>query len=192
MIWESSYWKDDLLRRAAVLERRMSQKRWPEASQARVEQDLMLGFYGIRKLIEASKLSDDVAQQSVTLTVHPPTGKPVTKMNWHKLDELFDVATNTAQQRDLRYVCHQFVHSYVFTLVTGEAGGLDGFFFASDRQRHIGLYYLPVAEAIRIFRQVGEDYPDEVRMVWDAKLKDYRITSKTNSESAALPSESSK
>ena len=177
MIWESAYWKDDLLKRADVLTRRMKQKRWPEASLARVEQDLMLGFYAVRKLIEASKLSENVAKQAVHLAVHPPTGKPVTKMNWHKLDQLFDLDQTEPEQRDLLYVTHQFVHSYVFMVVTGDEGGLEGFFFASDHQRHRGLYYLAASEVVRLFRSVGRDYPSEVRMTWDESHKDYRVVS---------------
>lgn len=192
MIWDSSYWKDDLLRRAKVLSRRKSQKRWAvllrrkspdrwqEASLARIEQDLMLGFYGIRKLIEASKLSDAVAKQLVALNLHPRTGKTVTKLNWHKLDELFDYNHSSREERYLDYVCNQFIHSYIFCVVTDDGGALHGFYFASDRQRRRGLYFLNVDEVIRIFRQVGEDYPNEVRMQWDQDFGDYRVESKTH------------
>lgn len=189
MIWESGYWKDDLLRRADVLARRTTQRRWPEASLARVEQDLLLGFYAVRKLIEASKLTDAVARQVVRLTVHPPTGKQVTNLNWHKLDVLFDLRQSVIEQRDLNYVCHQFVHSYVFMAVVGETGGLHGFFFASDRQRHAGLYYLSVGEVIRIFRQVGGDYPNSAQSTWDPKLGDYRVRSWTRADDPSSASE---
>ena len=179
MIWDSSYWKDDLLRRAKGLQRRRSQKEWGQAALSRVEQDLMLGFYSVRKLIEASKLSDAVAQQVIRVSVYPPTGKQATKLNWHKLDELFDLDRSHEESRGLSYLCHQFIHSYIFMVRTHEAGGLEGFCFASDRQRVKGLYYLPVTEVIRLFREVGKDYPARSTFTWDEELKDYRIESWT-------------
>jgi len=195
VIWDSSYWKGDLLRRAASLERRQEQKRWPEASMARVEQDVMLGFFAIRKLIEASKVSDGVAGQTICLAVHPPTGKPVTKLNWHRVEQLFDLSQSAEEQRNLVDICHQVVHTYVFVAAMRESGGLDGFLFASDRQRHKGLAYLPVAEVIRLFRQVGQDYPNMVEMQWEQKVKagrgDYQVVLRTlagpHSEPETLP-----
>ena len=59
MIAESYYWKRELLRVAARLRRRLTQRRWPEASFSVVEMDLMVGFYAIRKLAEAKKISDE-------------------------------------------------------------------------------------------------------------------------------------
>ncbi|HEX9938589.1 MAG TPA: hypothetical protein VGB15_15735, partial [Longimicrobium sp.] len=78
MIWESSYWKEDLLKQAEALRKRTTQRRWPEISFARLEQAVMLGFYSIRKLVEARKLSDHVASSAIPVTTYPPTGKPIT------------------------------------------------------------------------------------------------------------------
>jgi hypothetical protein len=147
---------------------------------ARVEQDLMLGFYAVRKLIEASKLADTIAQQSISLTMYPPTGKPVTRLNWHRLDELFDFGQPQMERWKLIDVCHQFVHSYVFAPSTADSGSLDGFHIASDRQRGTGLLYLHLNEVIRVFREVGNDYPTYVKMEWDPKKGDYQVTSKTD------------
>ena len=63
MIWESQYWKDELLRTASKLNKRLNQKRWPESSMASLEKEIMIGFYIIYKLIAAHKLSNYIFEK---------------------------------------------------------------------------------------------------------------------------------
>jgi hypothetical protein len=65
MIYKSSFWKDDLVKQARFLGSKTNQKRWAESSSARLEQAVMLGFYSIRKLNEARKISDSVSRQEI-------------------------------------------------------------------------------------------------------------------------------
>ena len=69
MIWESAYWKDDLLRAACILKEKRHQKLWRESSMARVEKTVMTGFHIIRKLIEARKLSDALMHQTIPVKI---------------------------------------------------------------------------------------------------------------------------
>ena len=177
MIYESSYWKDDLLKLAQRLRRCTSQKRWSEVSLARVEQTIMLGFYSIRRLAEAKKLSDATVDQLITLRTHRHLGKDVTLRNWDRIDTLYDLATNGSEQRQVLYLCHQIVHSYVFSVAMNENNGLDGFFFTSDRQRHTCLYYLPAEAVIALFEQVGNDYPSSMELRFNPARRDYDVTS---------------
>lgn len=179
MIWESHYWKADLLRVARRLENRRSQRRWPEASFAKVEQQIMLAAYSIRKLIEAKKVSDETRDHALTLRAFPATGKLVTHMNWHRLDELYELSKPTREQLPLRDLCNQIIHSFVFHSEVAE-DGLVAFLVASDRQRHSSLFEVPIAAFIKILCSVGNDYPTEVRMLWNAKRQDYDVTSTTN------------
>jgi hypothetical protein len=66
MIYESRFWKDNLIKQANVLRAKTTQKRWTEASSARLEQTIMLGYYSIRKLVESQKLSNLVINQAIT------------------------------------------------------------------------------------------------------------------------------
>jgi hypothetical protein len=54
MVLESQYWKEDLGETIKVSKRRCERRRWPEPSSAPVEQELMLGLYGVRKLLESN------------------------------------------------------------------------------------------------------------------------------------------
>ena len=48
----------------------------------------MVGFYSIRKLIEARKLSDDLIARQIRVTQFPSIEPArVTLLNWHKLDK---------------------------------------------------------------------------------------------------------
>lgn len=175
MIWESQYWKDDLLKNAAALRKRTTQKRWAEPSLARLEQSIMLGFYGVRKLHEAAKLSTATMTQQVSVKAFPWLGKNVTKLNWHRLDELYDFASGAPQSQDLLFVCHQFVHSFIFTTAFNEDGRLDAILFASDRQRHKALLSISIGQVISAFEQVGNDYPNSAQYILNAKTGDYDV-----------------
>lgn len=175
MIWESGPWKEELLRLARTLERRRFQKRWSPASQACLEREVFIGFFTVRKLMEAHKLTDAVAEQQVPLTKYRfvPDAR-VTLRNWHKVDELVLQESATPSRLPLRELCNQLIHSYVFVEVVAESNGLDGFFFCSDWSRGKCLYYASVRDVIQVFTSVGLDDPSEDVATWDPEKGDYR------------------
>src|SRR5690606_37513076 len=131
MIWESQFWKDDLCKKAAYVLRRKEQKHWSESSLARLEQQLMLGFYAIRKLHEAAKLSSATMRRQTSLLGFPWLGKSVTKLNWHNVQSLYHFSAQTSESRDLLFLCHQFVHSFVFVVAFDDDNRADGILFTS-------------------------------------------------------------
>jgi hypothetical protein len=174
MIWESFYWKSDLLKQAAVLRKRVDQRRWPDASLARCEQTIMLGFYSIRKLMESAKLTDHVSKMEVPLHSYPSTGRNVHLMNKHRLDELYDFARPTHQTVLLPFLCNQLVHSYIFALLFSEDGPLAGILVASDRQRKKELLEVSIEVLIDIFERVGKDEANVAKVFrFDEKKGDY-------------------
>lgn len=157
MISESSYWKFDLLKQAEALRKRMRQKRWPDASSARCEQSIMLGFYSIRKLTESGKLTDEIANMNIHLRYYSAKGKLIHWMNSHKLEDLYDWDASQERCVSLPFLCNQIIHSYVFYLSVGEDGGLRGILVTSDRQRSTELLEISIEEIIAVFRCVGSD-----------------------------------
>lgn len=160
--------------------KRRTQQRWPEASLARVEQDVMLAFYSIRKLIDAAKVATATADMALDMREYPWAGKGVTRMNWHKTDELYQLDSPQTVSRRLRWVCNQIVHSYVFSLVFSDSGGLDGLTFTSDHERHKQLSFLGIAEFIQLLEHVGSDYPSDVRMTLNRETGDYDVDAITH------------
>lgn len=175
MIYESHYWKDELLRIARSLERRRTQKRWPEASFAGVEKSVMLAAYIIRKLAEAKKLSDATVDGAVAITGHGWLGKPVHHLSRLDIDELYDLENPKHVTLSLLKVCHLLIHSYVFMTEFSETNEFDGLFFNSDRTRHQTLYYISISEFVRVLRGAGEDYPAYSQVTYDDTRQDYRF-----------------
>ncbi len=177
MIWESHYWKDDLKRQAKWLRSRRRKATWADGSVARLEKSVMLGFYAIRKLAEAAKISNVNVSREIQITAFPWSGKVVTRLNWHRIDELYDFESIQALTVDTIFLCHQFVHSYVFCPLFDEQGGLKGIYFTSDRYRNDRLHCITVEQIIELFRQIGNDYPSEQRWNFNNDKQDYEVTS---------------
>lgn len=156
MIWESSYWKEPLLKAATWLRRVRFRETTREATLVRIEKEIFVGFYGIRKLLDTVKVSDSTKKQNYELVWHPNI-KPVDTLNWHRFDELYDMEREGRETRDIRFLCNLFIHSFVF-IVNGE-DRLEGVYVASDMTKNKKLYYVPLGHILTIFRLVGRDYP---------------------------------
>lgn len=178
MIWESHPWKVDLGRRGAWLRKQQQNRKWPESSLVRVEQNIMVGCYCVRKLIEAKKLTDRVSNRSVPLVTYRPTGKRVTHFNWHRIDELYDLERSTREVKTLTFLCNQLIHSYVFICAHNAREGLTGIMFASDRQRHQCLYQVSIRVLANVFEAVARDGVWSSYFQWNEARKDYDISNR--------------
>jgi hypothetical protein len=90
MISESHYWKRPLLRAATWLERLRIEDMNEERVLVRVERELFVGFYAIRKLLDTFKISPSTRTTMLAM-VWSPCIKTVDYMNAHRIDELFDL-----------------------------------------------------------------------------------------------------
>ena len=176
MIYDSAYWKDDLLRSADALQRRLTQSRWYPATFAGVEKTIMIGFYAVRKLIEASKLDDKTSKQQIPLLKYPSTGKAVTRMNWTHYWELYDLEAPVSGTLPLVELCHQFVHSYVFTCEFSEVKAFTSVLVSSERERNRHLYCVSIPVIVRLFRAVGKSYPTHRTMRFNVKKGDFDVS----------------
>lgn len=82
MIWESCYWKDDLLQISEKISSHY-QNLDPECEEIELvnfEKDIMLGAYIVRKLIEAGKLSNSVMEMKLDVVSYKAL-KNVTILN---------------------------------------------------------------------------------------------------------------
>ncbi len=176
MISESFYWKSDLLKQAAALTRRRTQKRWPDAALARCEQTVMLGFYSVRKLIESGKLTDRVANLNINVGLRPATGEVVHRMNCTRISELYDWENVLKKTVSLSYLCNQVIHSYVFSLLFGEDDALMSVLVTSDRQRSKELLEVTIEEVISVFEVVGRDDVRSMSGEFDEARGDFIFT----------------
>lgn len=156
MIWESSYWKEPLLESASWLRRVRFRKNTRERTLARVEKEIFIGFYSIRKPLEAIKVSDNTKNSKHELTWYSNT-KTANYLNWHKIEDLYNLSSTNKETRDLEYVCNLFIHSYIFSLAGEER--LEGVYINSENTKNKKLYFISLNTILVIFRLVGRDYP---------------------------------
>ena len=172
MIWESKYWKEPLLKSARYLQRLRLSDRTSERTFVRIEKEVFLGFYSIRKLLDTFKISDSTKAMKFEVAWHP-NRLPVDYMNWHKIEENYDLSIQKSETRDLRFICNQFIHSYIF--IPSECDNrLDGFFVASDRERLTKCYFVKLEQVLQAFRVVGNDYPANLQLHRDSATGQFR------------------
>lgn len=176
MIWESTYWKEELFRNANRLKKRKAQQRWLERSHAGLEKDVMIGFYSIRKLIEAHKLSDELRDRQVPLWGYQWTGRDVTYMNWDRIHRNYDLECPVSLQQSVAWIANQLVHSFVFMANCNERGGLESILFNSDHTRRKHLYKVTVDQLIALFDEASANDPASVCAVFNDKTGDYDMT----------------
>ena len=115
MIDESCYWKAPLLKMAKRLRLFRANCKLNQKQRIQIERDIFVGFYSVRKLFDAiPKVTDATRTMKVQVSWHP-NQKAVTWMNYHKIDELYDLNISNRETRDVLFVCGRIIHSFVFS-----------------------------------------------------------------------------
>lgn len=177
MIQESKYWKQPLLRTASWLSSlQFKETEITERALARVEREIFVGFYAIRKLLETFKVSSSTKELQLDIqTFHAKSGSKVDYLNRSDIDKFFELNDPIQEQRDISFLCNQIIHSYVFLISIRGNGGLAGFFVASDTMRSKKVYFVEIAQVINTFRQVGSDYPRVTTMRRNQKTDQWEV-----------------
>jgi hypothetical protein len=174
-------WKRDLAHRAQALRRRMLQVRWSQPAFAGVERDIFVAAYAIRKLLEAKKkLSDEAESISVPAVAHQPWRQGVDLMNWHKISMYYDLEKSNPVNISLTNFCNQFIHSFVFAVVMGSSGGLEGVYVTSDHDRNKRLLYFSMNEITDVMLRVANDDIVESEARRDQETGEFRFVKKTS------------
>lgn len=156
MIWESSHWKEPLLKSATWLRKIRFGENTQERTYVKIEKEIFIGFYSIRKLLETVKITDATKNKKYEIEWYPNI-KQVNYINWHKIDELYDLNKRNKEYRDIRYICNLFIHSYVF--IISEEENLNGIYVSSDSIKNKKIYFISIENILSIYRLVGRDYP---------------------------------
>ena len=166
MIHESKYWKQPLLRAATWISKLTIQDNEAgERALVRVEREIFVGFYAIRKLLETFKVSSSTKELKIQLKAFKANPeRSADYFNKTNIDELFDLDHPSQEQRDIGFLCNQIVHSYIFLIATQECGAIEGFFVASDSMRFKKLYFVEIEQVVSAFKTVGKDYPSSMKL----------------------------
>jgi len=165
MIFESSPWKQQLLRDAGSL-KKISKTRLEESNEevllTRLERLIFISAYSMRKLHESGKLSTDWTKVKLSCSRFEFVGKSApTVLDSHKIEAFYDLANPLDVRMPSDDFCDRVVHSFIFSPVVGEDGCVEGFHLTSDRLRKQCLWLIPLAEVIALVRRTGKDYPSQ-------------------------------
>jgi hypothetical protein len=174
MIWESKPWKDELLAAARFL-KRCHLRRRSARRDFEIERAVFTSAYVMRKLWESGKLSSAWRKRSSKCVFYKANGRLVDRLNWHRIDEFYDLENSKNVSLSALDLCNRLVHSFVFVPDEGERRTIAGFFFASDQSRHEGLWYLQLAELLALLKETGRDYPSSAHMVRHPETNDWIV-----------------
>lgn len=135
MINESYYWKKELYNSFLTIAKFRQLKVPKEQSFVNVEKALMIGAFIIRKLDDAEKIPPDFLEKRVLLDFSRSKGTIVDHMNWHKLENHYDLAKIVKTEKNWRFIINQFIHSFTFFFSYDSANKLDGFLINSDKTK---------------------------------------------------------
>lgn len=158
MINESYYWKQSLLENAIKFKEYEAVKEIDEERYVKIEKDVFIGFYSIRKLLESeTKITDSLKSQKYDLDYFLHMGDDVTWLNKHKINELYSFDKAQSEKRHLWFIASRIIHSFIFNLCISQNGGFNGILFTSDIDKNKKLYMLSLDQLIKIFEAVGND-----------------------------------
>ena len=172
MISESYYWKESLLDCANRLENYAKSKDINSKDLVEIEKDIFISFYSIRKLMDTIKIKDSTRELKVNLG-WSSNMKKVTMLNSHTINALYNLDDVRNETKNLRFLCNQFVHSYIFEVLIEDGVGLSCFYFTSDRDKNKKIFVITVKEVINILTLVGNDCPSEMKSTRDSKTGDF-------------------
>jgi hypothetical protein len=127
---------------------------WGTYWQTRFEDTLFRVGLGVRKLIEAAKLSVEVQARPINVSFAPLRGPHVPDtLSYHRVEEFYETESMRLEQVPILALCHAIVHSYVLVPRFSGSGCtgllLQDFFLASDRGRRNGVYLVDWESFVR-------------------------------------------
>ncbi len=174
MIWESRYWKEDLLKYSSKLKNRINQKKWFDSSLANTEKEIMLSAFMIRKLGESNRISDELINQNVKILEYENNGKKIDIIRRLAPERFFKIDNPHRGTISINDLCNSIIHSYVFVLIFYD-NTFKSFWVASDHNRYKRLYEIEIDQYINILNEIGSYWPKTGVMKYDNKRKDYRF-----------------
>ncbi|MEB3415389.1 hypothetical protein VCJ71_04870 [Alteriqipengyuania sp. WL0013] len=144
-----------------------------------IEREFFVGFYGIRKLFEAPAKLSQVTRRQLLDVVYFDRLDNTDLVDWYNRSEFwehYNIEFPKRERRDVLYVAHRVTHSFIFMLGEEEFGS--GIYFTSDRDKESRLNFITTSEVARIFRQVGSDYPENLKMWRDDVTGEMKVEAK--------------
>ena len=144
-----------------------------------LEKKVFLSAFAMRKLIDDCKLTDNTKEHSILCRVYKPRGTRVDIMNWHRIDDHYDMSSEQSSSIKMRFLANQIIHSLVFMFEASEEEHLaafTGFIVTSDLRKDKYLYGVTFEDYLSAMRLIGNDWVVERRATrtkdgWDIRQR---------------------
>lgn len=176
MIWESYYWKQDLLKTIDIL-KKWSRKKPSTRGEVIFEKKIFYAAYAIRKLIEAGKIEPnwEIPAQKF---IKNNSKKEITFLNSHKIFDFYDFDAFNKISISTLNLSNLIIHSFIFCLNFSDEMHVEGFLIASDKSKKEALLSINLDDFLSILHKVCHSSIVKMRCVTDPREKiGYRITS---------------
>lgn len=156
MVYESSYWKNELYNsyKYLVKFRHMQSKR--ESSSCKAEKAIMIGCYIIRKLDDAEKIPNDFLTEILRIKYFKTKSSIVDHLNWHRVDEHYDLENDSFKLLNIRTILNQIIHSFSFLFILDDYDQVDGILVNSDKTKQSEIYEIKIKDLLRLFIKISE------------------------------------
>jgi hypothetical protein len=175
MIWESYYWKKDILNYSKRLKKRKEQRKWFDESFANTEKDIMLSAFMIRKLFDSDKIDKRIENKEIQVVIFKSNGKKINKLKTIFQERYFELEKPNQSKLKLREICNQIIHSYIFSLITNEEQKLKSFWVASDYNKFKHLIEISIDNYVNILNLIGSYWPINEHYLFDNKKGDFIV-----------------
>lgn len=181
MVFESYPWKQDLLKRKRLIIKYNTAKHFSkndDATYTVIEKGIFYSAFIMRKLIDcASKMSDEAVNYTLNIGVIKPLRNIDFMHRWPEKNS-HDWENERIITVQGKNVCNWLIHSYVFFLIYGEDGRVDGFSVSSDYDRNKSLYRISLEDWLNYIDFIATDDIVSMNFHYDQDKKDYVITRK--------------
>ncbi len=172
---DSAFWKTELFPVVESLERLSRFSRFNTRLANMFEKEIMHALFSVRTLIKRFKLSQELLSETIdVLAYSKTTPKPVTWLNSHDINELYNLNAPKPKQLTPSFLCNQVIHSYILIPLHEDRKFTD-ILVCSDYQKNRWLYLVPVQRIIKLVRDVAFDYPSRMNITYNPKRRDYDI-----------------
>lgn len=156
MIYNSFDWKEELYTCFLDIAEFITHNEEHEKSYIKLEKALMFGAYIIRKLNDSSKIPPSFIHRKESIEMFKNKGENVDSMNWHRIDELYDIEKTIEEECEWIFIINQIIHSYTFGCVGDEHNAPVGILINSDTTKKKSLYFFSFELLLKMFLLVSE------------------------------------
>ncbi len=158
MAFESYYWRRDIKRDIRLIRSKMAINIFPIMDErldeifSIVEIKLFLMAFSIRKLLEARKLPDSIANKTIKVKKFPRNS---TRSSFFNFETMYDFKNPQSENLKLKDILNQFIHAYFFQAFSTRKGNLRYVYVTSDKAKNKFLYVVNIQTFLKFIEKIS-------------------------------------